>query len=43
MVRHLTPEQVRANRAHLQPFDVSTRYGRVRISNSAIRDRRGRE
>lgn len=40
---HLTPEQVRANRAHLQPFDVSTRYGRVRISNSAIRDRRGRE
>lgn len=40
---HLTPEQVRANRAHLQPFDVPTRYGRVRISNSAIRDRRGRE
>ena len=40
---HLTPEQVRANRSHLQPFDVATRYGRVRISNSAIRDRRGRE
>ncbi|HEY9463043.1 MAG TPA: histidine kinase dimerization/phospho-acceptor domain-containing protein, partial [Vicinamibacterales bacterium] len=40
---HLTPEQVRANRAHLQPFDVTTRYGRVRISNSAIRDRGGRE
>jgi hypothetical protein len=40
---HLTPEQVRANRAHLQPFDVPSRYGRVRISNSAIRDRRGRE
>jgi heavy metal sensor kinase len=43
MAVHLTPEQVRANRAVLQPFDVSTRYGRVRISNSAIRDRRGRE
>lgn len=40
---HQTPEQVRANRSHLQPFDVSTRYGRVRISNSAIRDRSGRE
>ena len=40
---HLTPEQVRANRTHLQPFDLSTQYGRVRISNSAIRDRRGRE
>jgi heavy metal sensor kinase len=40
---HLTPEQVRANRAHLKPFDVSTRYGRVRISNSAIGDRHGRE
>jgi heavy metal sensor kinase len=40
---HQTPEQVRANRSHLQPFDVSTQYGRVRISNSAIRDRGGRE
>jgi len=40
---HLTPDQVRANRAQLQPFDVSTQYGRVRISNSAIRDRHGRE
>jgi heavy metal sensor kinase len=40
---HLPPEQVRANRAHLQPIDVSTRYGRIRISNSAIRDRLGRE
>jgi two-component system, OmpR family, sensor kinase len=40
---HLTPEQVRANRTHLQPFDLSTQYGRVRISNSAIRDRVGRE
>jgi two-component system OmpR family sensor kinase len=39
----LTPEQVRAYRAHPQPFDVSTQYGRVRISNSAMRDRRGRE
>ena len=39
----LTPEQVHANRARLQPFDVSTQYGRVRISNSAIRDRYGRE
>src|SRR6185503_4219164 len=39
----LTQEQVRANRARLQPFDVSTQYGRVRISNSAIRDRYGRE
>jgi heavy metal sensor kinase len=40
---HLTPEQVRAYRAQLQPFDVATPYGRVRISNSAIRDRRARE
>jgi heavy metal sensor kinase len=40
---HLPPEQVRANRLRLQPFDVSTRYGRVRISNSAISDRLGRE
>jgi heavy metal sensor kinase len=40
---HLSPEQVRANRLRLQPFDVSTRYGRVRISNSAIGDRLGRE
>jgi heavy metal sensor kinase len=40
---NLTPEQVRANRAHLQPFDLSTRYGRVRISNSAISNRGGRE
>ncbi len=40
---HLTEEQVRTNRSHLQPFDVSTLYGRVRISNSAIRDRGGRE
>ena len=40
---HQAPEQVRSNRAHLQPFDVSTQYGRVRISNSAIRDRIGRE
>ena len=39
----LTPEQVRANRAHLRPFDVATQYGRVRIANSAIRDRLGRE
>ena len=39
----LTAEQVRAHRAQLLPFDVSTQYGRVRISNSAIRDRRGRE
>ena len=39
----MTPEQVRVHRAQLLPFDVSTQYGRVRISNSAIRDRRGRE
>lgn len=39
----LTPEQVHANRARLTPFDVATQYGRVRISNSAIRDRNGRE
>ena len=39
----LTPEQVRANRAHLRPFDVATQYGRVRVANSAIRDRLGRE
>ena len=39
----LTSEQVRAYRTNLQPFDVSSSYGRVRISNSAIRDRRGRE
>jgi len=39
----LTPEQVRANRAHLRPFDVTTQYGRVRVANSAIRDRLGRE
>jgi heavy metal sensor kinase len=39
----LTPEQVQANRAHLRPFDVATQYGRVRIANSAIRDRLGRE
>jgi heavy metal sensor kinase len=39
----LTPEQVRTNRAHLRPFDVATQYGRVRIANSAIRDRLGRE
>jgi heavy metal sensor kinase len=43
MALHLTPAQVHANRSHLQPFDVSTQYGRVRISNSAIRDRGGRE
>jgi heavy metal sensor kinase len=40
---HLTPEQVHANRKTLQPFDVSTRYGRIRISNSAIRDPKDRE
>jgi heavy metal sensor kinase len=40
---HLTQEQVHANRSHLRPFDISTLYGRVRISNSAIRDRGGRE
>jgi heavy metal sensor kinase len=40
---HLTPEEVRANRSRLRPFDVSTQYGRVRISNSAIADRGGRE
>jgi heavy metal sensor kinase len=43
MSLHLTPEQVRANRSQLQPFDLSTQYGRVRISNSAIRDRLGRD
>lgn len=39
----LTPEQVHEHRARLQPFDVTTQYGRLRISNSAIRDRAGRE
>ena len=39
----LTAEQVRSHRAQLLPFDISTQYGRVRISNSAISDRRGRE
>jgi heavy metal sensor kinase len=39
----LTPEQVRSYRQQLQPFDMTTQYGRVRISNSAIRDRQGRE
>jgi len=39
----LTAEQVRANRTHMRPFDVSTQYGRMRISNSTIRDRAGRE
>jgi heavy metal sensor kinase len=39
----LTPDQVRTHRAQLLPFDVTTQFGRVRISNSAIRDRNGRE
>jgi heavy metal sensor kinase len=43
MGARLSPEHVHANRARLAPFDVSTQYGRVRISNSAIRDRNGRE
>ena len=39
----LTPDQVKTYRAQLLPFDVTTQFGRVRISNSAIRDRNGRE
>ena len=38
-----TPEQVRTHRARLQPFDVATQHGRLRISNSMMRDGRGRE
>jgi len=32
----LTPEEVQAYRARPRPFDISTEYGRLRISNSVI-------
>src|SRR5689334_6929725 len=32
----LSPDQVRASVASLRPFDVSTDYGRLRVSNSLV-------
>ena len=32
----LTPEEVQAYRTRPRPFDISTDYGRLRISNSVI-------
>jgi heavy metal sensor kinase len=40
---YLSPDEVRAHRARPQPFELSTDQGRLRIANSVIRDRRGRE
>ena len=38
----LTPEEIRSFREGPRPFDISTEYGRLRISNSVVRDPRGR-
>ena len=38
----LTPAEVQAYRARLQPFDISTPYGRLRVSNSEATTKEGR-
>jgi heavy metal sensor kinase len=39
---HLTPEEVQSYRSRPRPFDISTDYGRLRISNSVIPGEPGR-
>ena len=38
----LTTQEITSYREKPRPFDISTEYGRIRISNSVIHDRRGR-
>jgi len=40
---YLTPDEIQSYREQPRPFDIETDVGRVRISNSVIRDSRGRE
>jgi two-component system OmpR family sensor kinase len=40
---YLTPTEIRSYQGRPSPFDISTEYGRVRVSNSVVRDARGHE